>query len=355
MNITTKIKLYFNSLIRGDASLRPRVFGFFLAMTILAFLSIYRGLVWIVFQLYSKGVLRRTKVAAKVISVGNITFGGSGKTPLVEFLAKRLFSKGEKAAVLMRGYGNDEKEMARRNLSNTPLLIGQDRVKNAGRAIREHGAKVLILDDGFQHLRLKRDLDIVTIDAMDCSSNGSLIPSGILREPLSGLKRADIFVITRSNVSDDAASIREKLRMINKDAQAFESYYKPVGLSEYPTGQMVDCRALGKEHIALLSAIGNPGYFKKVAEAASLNVTREFIFPDHYDYTKKDVEDISNACASEGISHLITTQKDMVKLERIIDERNFPKQLKLYTLLVEVVIKNEEGFLKKVQYALLRS
>lgn len=335
----------------------------FLAMPILALLCLYRGFVWIAFQLYSKGVLKRTKVAAKVISVGNITFGGSGKTPLVEFLAKALSAKGESVAVLMRGYGNDERETARRNLDSiplrggyrTPLLIGQDRVKNAERAIKEHGAKTLILDDGFQHLRLKRDLDIVTIDATDYSANGPMVPSGILREPLSGLKRADIFVITRCDESEKLEIISEKLRKINKDAPIFESYYKPLGLQEYPTGQMIDSRALGRERVALLSAIGNPGYFKKVAEAASLNIAREFIFPDHYDYVASDIQGISDECAKKGITHVVTTQKDIVKLEKIIDEENFPKPLKFYTLLTEVVIKNEEGFLRKVQYALLRS
>lgn len=348
MRIFVKIKLYFSSLIKSDS---------LLAMAVGLPLAIYRGVVWVVFKLYSTGFLKSHKVNAKVISVGNITFGGSGKTPLVEFLAKRLSARKENnVAVLMRGYGNDEKEMARRNLSSiplrggyrTPILIGRDRVKTAEQAIREYGAKTIILDDGFQHLRLKRDLDIVAIDAMDCSSNGTLIPSGILREPLSGLRRADIFVLTRCDEGEGLEAIKKTLRKINKDAPIFESSYKPIGLCEYPTGQMVECSFLKGERVALLSAIGNPRYFRRTCEKASLSILREFVFPDHHDYTEDEIEDVASECKRDNISCIIITEKDIVKLEKIIEDGGLLRFIKIYTLPIEVVIKDEMGFLKAI-------
>ena len=178
--------------------------------------------------LYKNGIIKSIRLPVKIISIGNITTGGTGKTPLVEFTAKYLNEMGKKVAILSRGYGgnnssqesndnvNDECLTLRENLQDVPVLAGKDRVKNGERAIRDYAADCLILDDGFQHLKLKRDLDIVVIDSLNPFGGENLIPRGSLREPLRNLGRADLFVISHCNQSNEQTikSIYTKLEHI---------------------------------------------------------------------------------------------------------------------------------------------
>ena len=163
--------------------------------------------------LYKNGVIKSTRLPVKVISIGNITTGGTGKTPLVEFMARNLLEKNKKVAILSRGYGgnnslekdnvNDECLILKENLQDVPVLAGKDRVKNGERAIRDYGVDCLLLDDGFQHFRIKRDLDIVVIDSLNPFGGENLIPRGSLREPLKNLGRADLFIISHCNQSNE--------------------------------------------------------------------------------------------------------------------------------------------------------
>ncbi|MCP4298897.1 MAG: tetraacyldisaccharide 4'-kinase, partial [Proteobacteria bacterium] len=158
--------------------------------------------------LYRNAIVKSTRLPVKVISVGNITTGGTGKTPLVEFTVKYLGEIDRKVAILSRGYGgenpsqegdemvNDECLALIENLQDVPVLAGRDRVKNGERAISDFGVDCVVLDDGFQHLKLKRDLDVVVIDALNPFGGENLIPRGSLREPLQNLERADVFIIS---------------------------------------------------------------------------------------------------------------------------------------------------------------
>ena len=186
--------------------------------------------------LYKNGIVRSTRLPVKVISIGNITTGGTGKTPLVEFSVKYINKTGKKVAILSRGYGgnnssqesneivNDECLALRENLQDVPVLAGKDRVKSGEKAISDFGVDCVILDDGFQHFKLMRDLDIVVIDALNPFGGGNLIPRGSLREPLKNLKRADLFIISHSNQSNGQSikSIYTTLNRINSDAPVCE-------------------------------------------------------------------------------------------------------------------------------------
>ena len=150
--------------------------------------------------LYSIGIFRGFRINAKVISVGNITWGGTGKTPVAAFIADLLARKGHNVSILIRGYGNDESELLPKLASDVPVLVGKDRVKKGLEAIEKNLSDTILLDDGFQHRRLKRDLDIVCIDSVRPFGNGWLIPAGSLREGIGGLKRADIFLIKKADL-----------------------------------------------------------------------------------------------------------------------------------------------------------
>lgn len=152
---------------------------------------------------YETGIFKTHRVKAKVISIGNITLGGTGKTPFTMFLADLLKKQGKRVAVIIRGYGNDEWRLIERNSTSIPVIKGRDRLKSAREAETAHNAEILIMDDGFQHRRLSRDLDILLIDAKETFGNECIFPRGILREPLSAIKRAEVVVLTKADFGKD--------------------------------------------------------------------------------------------------------------------------------------------------------
>ena len=214
---------------------------------------------------YRRFPSRVKRVPARVISVGNITWGGTGKTPFTVKLAQWLSEEGKKVAVLTRGYGHDEVQELQKKLPGIPVIVGRDRVKSAREAVEKHGAEVLILDDGFQHIRLHRDLDIVTLNSTEPFGPGGLIPRGTLREPLDELKRADAFVITKCNIgSKNVHWIRQKLNEIKPQAPIFESAHQPLGLSDPMKNRRMDVASLRGRKIAAISGIGDPQDRKSV-------------------------------------------------------------------------------------------
>jgi len=283
--------------------------------------------------LYKYGIVKSKRLPVKVISIGNITMGGTGKTPLVEFSAKYLQNKGKKVAILSRGYGdqnhsmindnsktkefvNDEYLILRENLKDVPTLLGRDRVQNAEKAIKDHDVDCLILDDGFQHLRIKRDLDIVVIDSLNPFAEEVLIPRGTLREPLKNLSRADLFVLSHCSLNDEDTlkSIYEKLNHINADIPVCESIHKPVNIESIKDNSLMEPDWLKGKKIYGLCAIGNPESFASTLRVLGADVIRLRVFHDHHSYTQVELDGVITEAKTLNTDAIVVTQKDVVKI-----------------------------------------
>jgi len=231
----------------------------------------------------------------KVISIGNITLGGTGKTTSVEFITRYLKQQGHKVAILTRGYKRqkapyavrptryeimgDEPYMLAKNLKDTPVIVDADRVRAARKAINNYAADTVILDDGFEQWKIKKDLEIVTVDAVNPFGNGHMIPRGILREPLSSLRRADIFLITKTNLNSNTKELLDSLRKLNPSALIFESIHKPLGF--YKIGspdELFNIAALKGKNVALFSGIADPESFESLIKGLGLQVGLSFSF-----------------------------------------------------------------------------
>jgi tetraacyldisaccharide 4'-kinase len=309
------IKPYILSIMK-DEKKTPDAY---IVKVILSIISIvYKAILHFVYLLYKIKVFPSYRVLPKVISVGNITLGGTGKTPLSILLAEDIRAMGRKPAVLSRGYGNDESQLLKEKLNGIPVLIGRDRVKNANRASCEFGRDCVILDDGFQHYRIKRDLDIVLIDATAPFGNMRLFPRGILREPITRLKEADIAILTKSDMGfKNVISIRNSLRELNKKIEILESFYQPLDLKRIYGEGVLPLSYIADKKIALLAGIANPNYFDWMVGELTANIKDRFYYPDHYHYSEKDITYISRTCIAKNICAIVTTEKDAVRLKRL--------------------------------------
>lgn len=306
--------------------------------------------------------MKSYRCACKVISVGNITLGGTGKTPLVVTLAGNLNDSGKKVAVLSRGYGgdrvtSDEVELLKKRLPCVPVLVGRDRIKTAREADESLKADVILLDDGFQHWRLKRDLDIVTLDINDPFGNGRLIPRGTLREPLSSLKRADIFVLTKVGFEGDsiakAQGLKARLGVINADAAVFTSSYIPSRLFDVAGPEELKLSFIDNKKIALVCAIGEPESFEDTAKALGADIVLRSFFMDHHKYTENDIKKIIDECKVKEIDVVLTTEKDTPRLTHLSSLVTH-NSIRLLALGIEMKIDNEEKFFGRL-YSIFNS
>jgi tetraacyldisaccharide 4'-kinase len=272
-------------------------------------------------RLFDTGWKRRHKVGVPVVSVGNLTLGGTGKTPCVEYLARFFRERGKQVAILSRGYKgagvpNDEALVLEENLPDVPHLQGADRVALAAMAIEELEAELLILDDGFQHRRLARDLDVVLLDATDPFGHGRIFPRGLLREPKSSLRRSDVVMLTRCDQIDQSALNRltEQVRKLNPGRPVVATTHTPIAwLQHGQVDQPAD--ALRGRRVAAFCGIGNPDAFRRTLKDVGVEPLAERAFPDHHAYTRSDVEELRVwARQQPADAALVTTQKDLVKL-----------------------------------------
>jgi tetraacyldisaccharide 4'-kinase len=269
---------------------------------------------------YSRGMLKVHNVAAPVICIGNVTTGGTGKTPLVIWLAEVLRQKGLKCAILTRGYKtkkgrlSDEPAILTKSCPDAKVVVNPDRVAGAKKAIEEYGAGVLVMDDGFQHRRLGRDLDILAVDAMCPFGGGFLLPAGLLREPVSAIKRAKAVVITRSNQASAVQLhlIEEKIRSINPEAAIARSVHAPVK-AKMLKGRDWSIAELRERNIFAFCGIGNPEGFFGMLKDMGLRLVGTRVYDDHWDYSVEDVKDIYKQARLQNARFLLTTQKDWVK------------------------------------------
>jgi tetraacyldisaccharide 4'-kinase len=260
------------------------------------------------------------KAAVPVISVGNLTLGGTGKTPMVEWLARHYRSQGVRVAILSRGYGqagglNDEGRVLEENLPDVPHLQGPDRAALAGVAVEELESELLILDDGFQHRRLARDLDLVLIDALDPFGGGHLVPRGLLREPVRSLRRAGVVVLSRADQVDaqTRAAIRVEAERRAGPLAWAEVRHAPLDLIDSAGGSTPPADLAGKRVVAFCG-IGNPEAFRRTLAGLGAEILAFRAFADHYPYHAQDVSDLSAWAAEHKAELALTTQKDLVKL-----------------------------------------
>jgi tetraacyldisaccharide 4'-kinase len=271
--------------------------------------------------MYERGWKERHKAPVPVVSVGNLTVGGTGKTPCVEHVARFYRGRDWRVAVLSRGYGsgggrNDEAMVLEENLPDVPHLQGPDRVALAAAAVKELESEVLILDDGFQHRRLARDLDIVLLDATNPWGHGHLLPRGLLREPPSALRRAGAVVLTRCDQAGEAerGRLREMVARLAPGAPVAETTHRPVDLSNGAQVAATLDRLRGRP-AAAFCGIGNPEAFRRTLHDLGADVVALRTFPDHHAYARADVDDLRAwARRQPADCVVVTTQKDLVKL-----------------------------------------
>ncbi|MGH7197740.1 MAG: tetraacyldisaccharide 4'-kinase [Candidatus Omnitrophota bacterium] len=311
--------------------------------------SIYGGLVSICQASYRLFPFRIKKVNAWVISIGNITWGGTGKTPLVISLAKQLSENGKKIAVLTRGYGQDEVAELKKHLPAVAVLVGRDRVRSARQALKD-GAEVLILDDGFQHIRLHRDVDVVNINSTIPFGPGGLIPQGTLREPLENLARANIFVLTKANIgSKNVHWIRQKLQELKPNAVIFEAVHKPIQFLDFKKNRYVPLTEIKGKNVAALSGIGDPYSFEKTVENLGARITFAARFDDHHLYNERDLLDFARRCRELQVKDVVTTEKDFYRIEPLLKRRRSQdlSQISFWTLQIECQVHDEEDFIRR--------
>lgn len=327
---------------------------------------IYRKAVVMKYRSFADNEDRQERLPAVVISLGNITVGGTGKTPMTCMLAKELSARGLRVALLNRGYqsqsekggasvmsdgrmvlltpeeGGDEASLMARSLMGVPVLVGRDRAVSGRMAVEKFGSQVLLLDDGFQHWQLYRDIDIVLIDGTNPFGNGHVLPRGILREPLEHLDRADLFVITKiDQISREAVmAITAKLRQYNRTAPVALSIHKPAAVVPFlswndgvhPAEAVPD--AFAAQPVIAVSALGNPLSFEQTLRDAGFTVADVLRYEDHHRYDKADIRHMAEI-ANEKNCFLVTTEKDAVKLPAdLVKEYDLP----LYVLVINLEI-----------------
>ena len=288
---------------------------------------------------YTSGVRRRRRLPCPVVSIGNLTLGGTGKTPLTEWTAQWYQRQGWRVAVLSRGYGGeateqpqvvsagggpltdwrtagDEAYLLARRLPGVSVLVGRDRYASGLYACERFGAQVLGLDDGFQHHALHRDCDIVLIDASNPFGHGALLPRGTLREPLGALRRAQVVVLSRVETAGDAVSgLCERIRRYADRQPIYRMAVNPAGLYRCSTGCLVEPSWLRQRRVAAFAGLGNPRAFVASLAQCGARVAAFLAFPDHHPYTPTDWQAICDAARREGVEALVTTEKDAVRLE----------------------------------------
>ena len=327
---------------------------------------LYGTTIWIRNYFFTIGVFKKKRLPCTVISIGNIVVGGTGKTPAAAAISKLLQNKGLQVAILLRGYkrrsgaditfvsdgenrlcskeeSGDEADMLACQLKNIPIVVGKKR-HLAGKAVLDRfKSDVLILDDGFQHQQLARDLDILTIDATQPYGTGALLPVGTLREPVSALQRADILLLTRTDaVGTEIANLKAELKRIAPNTPILESIHQPTSLywlNQPDNHSMISIDNLSGKRLIAVCGIGNPNVFVATLQKYNPEVVELFAYPDHHVYTESDLLQIQHQMKRCEAEWVVTTQKDEQKLASLSPE------LPIVVLAVELVITDGEAVL----------
>ena len=306
---------------------------------------------------YEYGVRRRRRLPCPVVSIGNITVGGTGKTPLTEWTAQWLQRQGWRVAVLSRGYGGragdgpqvvstgegpitgwrtagDEAYLLATRLPGVPVLVGHNRFASGVYASERFGAQVVVLDDGFQHHALHRDCDIVLIDATSPFGHGALLPRGMLREPLHAMARAQAIVLSRVETAEEAVpGLSLRIRRYAGQQPIYQMAVIPDSLYRHDKGCSVDLSWLKQRGILAFAGLGNPRAFAASLTQCGARLLKLLTFPDHHPYTPADWQIIRDAALLDGAEAVVTTQKDAVRLEP-----SWLRSVPIYSLRIRVEV-----------------
>ena len=332
---------------------------------------IYRGIVQFRLWLYRKRLLRERQLGCLVISIGNLTVGGTGKTPVVEKFARALQSGGRRVAILSRGYkskkppllkrwinrfgseqefvprivsdGNellldsqtagDEPYMLASNLKDVVVLVDRDRVKSGLYAIEKMGCDTLLLDDGLQYIRLKHRLDVVLVDRQAPFGNEFLLPRGTLREPPPNLRRASYILITKCVPGADNSELIARIRRYNRTAEIVECTHSPQYLQHVYNGERLPLDFLKGRYVGCLSAIAQPESFESALRKLGAKIELSRHFADHHRFSDKEIAGFIRRCVNRDVDAILTTEKDCVRFPRLKD-----MELPIYFLRVEIEI-----------------
>ena len=345
-----RLESYLVKLIveRGDDENRP-FWTRFLLGTLKCFSVVFGAAVAVRYFLYKTGFLRRYPLGIQVISIGNVTAGGTGKTPVTEIFARTLAANGRKVAILSRGYrrkeapwwrrmftqviepplvvsdgkrvlldsavGGDEPYMLASNLPGVAVVVDRDRVKAGRYAIKRLGCDTLILDDGFQYQKLKHSVEVVLVDSTNPFGNGHMLPRGILREPVRHLKRADIIFLTKCR--GDVSAVREEIRRHNATAEIVECNHVPKSLRDVWSREEFPLEWLAGKTTCTLSGIASPKGFENSLRRLGAKVVWCERYADHHRYDSSEILYALNRTADMGADALVTTEKDAVRFPRL--------------------------------------
>lgn len=337
----------------------------FFRVILYPFTLIYGILIGIRNFLFDKSIFTATRVPAKVVSVGNITVGGSGKTPAVNMLAQMLKDNNRKAAVLSRGYGRRSRgyllvsdgrdmlttvEMAGDEIFLTasecrvPAAVCESRVEGAQKLLSEITADVILLDDAFQHRWLRRDLDIVIFDQRFLISpdtlEQNLLPAGIMREYFDALDRADVIIINRK-FSLMAEPLPTELMKFFTGKKIFTAYYCHIGLIDVRNFSFYPVEEFQGQKSLVVSGIAHPESFLSILNRNNIDTSNQLIFSDHKHYTHKEIQTIRKSFYTTNSHSVITTQKDAVKLTRFSQELD---DIDIYYLKIQMQLDDEKSF-----------
>ncbi|MBO5899710.1 MAG: tetraacyldisaccharide 4'-kinase, partial [Lentisphaeria bacterium] len=326
-----------------------------------------------------KRIIRHHALGCLVVSIGNVSCGGTGKTPVVEVFARTLSAKGRKVAILSRGYrskklpfkeklrqrlsgrkidlppkvvsdgknlllnsefAGDEPFMLASNLKDVAVVVDKDRVKSGIYAIKNFQTDLIILDDGFQYLMLKPHINIVLVDSSDPFGNGHVLPRGTLREPIKNIRRADYIFLTKSDGSHKIQHLKRFLRRCTRRAEIIECCHKPKYIVNMADGKQEELDFLRGKKVAALSAIAKPKSFEAFLEQLGAELVHRDHYADHHRYTQQEIIDFINQSKESGADIIVTTEKDAVRIPRI-DRCDIP----LYYLRIQIdIISGQESF-----------
>ncbi len=338
------------------------------------FTGVARARVWA----YRKRLFRAKSIGTMVVSVGNLTVGGTGKTPVVELLATELAARGRRVAVLSRGYkskqppllrrirdtlkrrkkrrrprvvsdgtallldsrmAGDEPYMLAKNLrGRAAVIVDRDRVKSGLYAITSLGSDTLVLDDGFQYLRLKNRISVVLVDSTSPFGNGHLLPRGVLREPIHAIRRADWIILTKCT-APHMDELVEKIRRHNRTASIIHSRHKMVHLRNIVDETEQELGFLKKRRIGALSAIARPESFENALKDLGAEIPVKTHFEDHHRYTERDLKAFIDRCVRRDLDAIVTTEKDAVKFPPLPDA---PIPIFFLRMEIEILSGHEE-------------
>lgn len=336
----------------------------FLRIILYPLIPVYAFIIWLRNYLFDKNILKIQSVNAKVFSIGNITVGGSGKTPVSIYLTNLLKRKGFKVGVLSRGYGRKSRGYVLvsdgKKITTTvdksgdeiyhtvldcsvPAAVAENRVKGAEKLMSDTGIDMIVLDDAFQHRWIKRDINILVIDQRFLTEDNffthNLLPTGVMREPLSSIKRADAIIINRKFMEKKEIQI-EQMKLL-KGIKVFTGFYKAISFFDLKSNTELSLEEFQGQKSLVVSGIASPVSFLNILKQTKVDTQNKLIFKDHKRYTYNDIQRIRQLFYSTNSHSVVTTEKDAVKLTQFSRELD---DIDLYYLKIKFLLDDEDSF-----------